>query len=134
MRTVECGDGGSRLGVGEEVWHDLHLVRKAELAMLRTAELAHRDESIEMLQLSAHESGPPPPLRRPAINELTPKALTLITQLAVVAPQHVRWTDEPVLVRHVQLRGVPAVRKDSGSADQRCVVKVDDVEAAVIQY
>jgi hypothetical protein len=133
VRTLERGRCVFPFRIRKEVRYDFHLVRKAELMMLRPTELAHGNESVEMLELAAQESGQPPPLRRPAINQLTAKALSLIAELAVVPPQHVRWTNKPVLVRHVQLGRVSTVGENAGSADKGRVVKVDDVEAAVIE-
>ena len=50
-----------------------------------------------------------------------------------MAPEHVRRADEPVLVRRVQLRRVGRTTSAAGTADEREVVKVDDVERAAVE-
>ena len=59
-------------------------------------------------------------------------ALTRSAALAAVTPQHVRRTDQPVFVGHVELCGhLAAHRKQTRPSHKADVVKVDDIETTI---
>ncbi len=68
------------------------------------------------------------------IRDLTANALVSRAQLSVVSPKNMSRADEPVFMRHVNFRGISPVFENARAADERCVVKVDDVEIAVIEH
>ncbi len=57
----------------------------------------------------------------------------MIAKLAVMPPEDVRWTHEPVFVRHIDPGCIPAVGQQAGPANQRWVMEVYDVKPAVIE-
>ncbi len=92
--------------------------------------LAERDEFVDVADLAFEQAGGAPRLRWPPMNQRAAQAFARRAELAAVPPQHVRRTDEPVLVRGVELDCV-AQPEDAGPADQRDVVEMDHVEVAL---
>ena len=75
-----------------------------------------------------HHVRVPPELRRAPIHELTLRARSFSADFAVELEQDVSRADQPELVHCIELDRV-AECKDARSADERDVVKVDDVES-----
>ena len=65
------------------------------------------------------------------VAEAAADALLAVAELAVVPPEHVSRTHEPVFVRHVQLDRIP-VAQNFGPPDEGDVVEVHDVEVAAL--
>src|SRR5262249_52809750 len=113
----------------KKIGNHAHRPGKAEGAVQVAAEFALGDESVDMIQRSRERPRVAPQLRGTPIAEHAAQAMPLVAQLAVVSPQDVRWTDEPVLVRFVDLEAV-APGEESRSADKRHVVIPHHVEGA----
>lgn len=109
----------------------MHFTRESELVVLVATEVAHCDELIDVPNAVVHQIRPPPELGRTMIVKLTAYAFRRNAYFLLVSPQDVRWTDKPVLVRRVYAQGVAAESKHSGATDQRRVVEINDVEAAI---
>ena len=58
--------------------------------------------------------------------------MAVLAEALPILPQHMRFTDEPMLMRLVELEAL-AVAQQSGTADQRDIVEPDDVEPAVVE-
>ena len=110
---------------------DNHLPRKAEFLVLPPAELAHGDKRAHVRKIPLQQARHSPQLRGPSIDKLAADALARRAWLAVMAPEDVGRTDQPVLVRHVKLDGPRWICEQRRTADQRKVVIVDDVELGI---
>ena len=69
-----------------------------------------------------------PQLRRPLEGKGTAKTFATVAQFAIVPPQDVIGTNQPMFVRRIELDRI-AQRKNPGAANQRNIVVVDDIEA-----
>ena len=58
--------------------------------------------------------------------------MTAIAGSFIVLPQHMGLTDQPMLMRLIELEAL-AVTQEARTADQRNVVEPDDVEAAAVE-
>src|SRR4051812_46401128 len=96
--------------------------------MLGATEVTERDECVYVLERSLEQAGAAPELRWTPVMEGAADALSTSAPFSPVAPQHVGGADEPVFVRGVEGCRAARQREQSRAADQRCVVKVDDVE------
>ena len=105
---------------------------EAAFAMCLHCKLARRRESIDVFQRPAQQTGVAPQLRRPATVDRASDTGTLDAYLTVEFPQHVHRTHKPVLDQRTEFQGLPH-SEDMGSAQQRDVVIVDDIESISLQ-
>src|SRR5438876_500514 len=89
----------------EEMIDNFHLMREPKLMMFVAAELTHRNKSIDVFQLAVEVCRVSPSLGRTPIPQHAPQALLACTRLAIMTPQDVTRTNQPVLVRHIELQG-----------------------------
>ena len=126
---VAAGSGacGRGLGAREEERQVPHRSLEPALAVCSNRESARREEEVDFAGAAIEHAAVAPELRRPPERERAAEALRLLARLPVVLPEHVHRADEPVLVRRVELHAA-AKLEHAGTADQRDVVEVDDVE------
>ena len=58
--------------------------------------------------------------------------MRLLADAFLILPQHVRFADQPMLMRFVELEAL-AVAQQAGAADQGDIVEPDDVEAPAVE-
>src|SRR4029453_6246575 len=109
--------------------HDGHRLAEAELRVLVRAELAQGNERVDMARLPREQIAGAPELRRALVCQRAAHALTTRAEFAIVPPENVHRTHQPVLVGRIQLHA-RSVREKVWSANQRHVVEMDDVESA----
>ena len=112
-----------------------HRRRKAAFRMEGHRELAWRDE---LMHVPAHAIELPavsPELRRPSRHDRAAQAVGALADPPSVFPQHVRRTNQPVLVRGVELERRRTGRRqcERMRPEQRDVVEVDHVVPALRQ-
>ena len=112
-----------------------HRRREAAFGMKGRRELAWRDE---LMHVPAHAIELPavsPELRRPSRHDRAAQAVGALADPPSVFPQHVRRTDQPVLVRGVELerRRTGRRQRERVRPEQRDVVEVDHVVPALRQ-
>src|SRR6266404_4081009 len=95
--------------------------------MFGATKLAKRDECVDVPRRTVEGAGVAPSLRRPPVTQHASETLPRRAGLALVAPQHVGGTDQPVLVGRVELGGT-SHSKNARSAEQGDIVEVDHVE------
>jgi hypothetical protein len=83
-----------------------------------------------VVELPLEKSGCSPDLGRATVSELAAETLAPGAQFAGVTPKHMCWTNQPVLVRRVDLECV-SILEQTGTSNERYVVKVDDVKDTI---
>ena len=117
-----------RSRIGDEVGqHQPILERQPASRMLVQHELRRRDDRVEMPERAGKKIGRPPDLRRSVEVQAAAEAARPPTQLAVVLPEHVHRTDEPVLVQRQEPHAVAEAHH--ARAEQRDVVEVRHIES-----
>ena len=91
------------------------------------------DQRVEFAETPADRVGLPPDLRRPPRLDHAPGTSGFVARLLVVLPEQVHRADEPVLVRRHDPDRLPAHLQDAGTADERDVVKMNDVDVERIK-
>ena len=102
-------------------------IATAHVLMGALAEHTRRDESVNVLDCAIQHVGMPPPLWRAQVRQTAERAVRLCARGSIVPEEDVRLTDEPILVHRIQFDAL-AVFQDFGSADQRNIVKMNDVK------
>src|SRR5690606_20573838 len=109
--------------VGQEVGQNLHLVPEAEIAVLRPAEFAFRDDQVHVVERAAEKPGMTPELWRAPVGDLALQAMAFVAKFPPVAPEHAGRATEPELERLVELQALSYGQRPRPAGERVVVVQ-----------